>query len=68
MGKLSYNCGDGIIEIIYRDDSGAKIEHFKINQSDHQKQASILQMLQKKYGLFESVTIINVEKDSFFEY
>lgn len=68
MAKVSYNCGDGIIEIILRDDSGAKLEHFKLNQKDTLHQSKILKYLQKKYGLFDSITIINVEKEDFFEF
>ncbi|MCK9371129.1 hypothetical protein M0R04_14550 [Candidatus Dojkabacteria bacterium] len=46
-----YNRGDGILEVIIRDDSGGKVEHFKMNLKDVQAQAKLFKILQSKYGI-----------------
>jgi hypothetical protein len=61
-----------ILELFYRDISGTKLEHFKINQSDDLMQSKMIKIFQNKYGLFRKVTVnqqdIIESKDDFFEY
>jgi len=51
MNKVSYNSGDGILEIVVRDETGKKIEHFKMNLGDATRQAFVMRTLQDKYGI-----------------
>jgi len=46
-----YNSGDGIIEIIIRDETGAKIESFIVNQQDKRTQRQIAGILKSKYDI-----------------
>jgi len=64
---VKYGCGDGIIEVIIRDELGRKIEHFKMNLNDKLMQLNIFRKLRDKYELAIDSEIKFPEK-SFFEY
>lgn len=49
--KVSYNQGDGIIEIIVRTDTGAKLDKLVANQSDKKQHKKIGRILRDKYGI-----------------
>ena len=46
-----YNEGGEIIEIIIRENNGAKIETHKFNVSDSERANMIINTIKKKYGL-----------------
>lgn len=48
---VTYNRGDGILEIIIRDITGTKIDHFKVNLKDGKTQTKIFAMIRSKYGI-----------------
>jgi len=48
---VRYNRGDGIIHIIVRDETGAKIEQFRCNLKDNNRFISFLNYLSEKYGI-----------------
>ena len=64
-GRVVYNRGDGILEIIVRDETGMKIDHFKVNLNDKKRQARIFKQLKEKYGI--DYTTIE-EKEGFFDF
>lgn len=66
--KVSYNSGDGIIEIVVRDETGAKIDHFKANLRDNKRQKFISAMLKDKYGLDLVPMELDKEKEGFFDF
>jgi hypothetical protein len=46
-----YNSGDGVVEVIIRDETGAKVEVFTVNQKDTKKQKQISYVLKEKYDV-----------------
>lgn len=69
MSKITYNKGDGIIEIMIRDETGARIESFKSNLEDKSRQKWIGRQLKAKYGIDFSVSIVKNNKDEgFFDF
>jgi len=65
---VKYNTGDGIIEIIIRDEGGVKIEHFKVNLNDKLAQVNIFRKLIGKYGLAIDTGGAEFREKTFFEY
>lgn len=65
-----YNQGDGIIEVVVRDSSGAKMENFTMNQKDVKAHKRVSAILKEKYGvdftLYESIKIN--KEDGFFDF
>lgn len=51
MVRLKYNQGDGIIEIIIRDETMRKEESFKANLSDNKEISRIARLLKSKYNV-----------------
>jgi len=60
--KAVYNSGDGIVEIVVRDETGAKLEHFRMNWRDSKKHREVAVRLKNKYG------IELTGKEEFFEF
>jgi len=48
---VKYNSSDGIIEVIIRDETGRKLEHFKMNLNDKEIQITLFRKLRDKYGI-----------------
>lgn len=51
MGKVNYRKGDGVIEILVTDHTGAKELNFKANHSDKKAHREIAKTLSSKYGI-----------------
>lgn len=51
MGYVSYNKGDGILEIVVKDETGAKIDRFATNLKDKKRFKAIMNILSEKYNL-----------------
>lgn len=66
MSKVHYNSGDGIVEVIIRSDSGAKIEHLKSNLNSKDRITKIATRLFLKYDLDFSPNLES--KDDFFDF
>jgi len=48
---LKYNSIGTTVEIIIRDDSGAKLDSFKINSKDKKSLRKILRLIREKYAI-----------------
>lgn len=48
---VRYNAGDGIFEIILRDETGAKMMHFKANFKDTKRIREIIKFVVEKFGI-----------------
>jgi len=67
--KVVYNRGDGVIDVIVKDQSGAKIDKFSANHKDRKTQAAIGRFLKEKYGIeFLPMTLREEDKRSLFEF
>jgi len=64
--RVKYNDGDGIVEIIVRDETGLKLEHFKMNWKDTRRQSYISKKLKDKYGI--DLNPILPDSDGFFDF
>lgn len=51
MRRVRYNHGDEILEIIVKDQSGAKIEVFRCNGQDAEEYANIIMRIYKKFDI-----------------
>jgi len=48
---VRYNAGDGIFEIILRDETGAKMVHLKSNFKDTKRIKEIIKFVLEKFGI-----------------
>ncbi len=48
--KVTYGMGDGTTELIIRDATGNKLEHFKINWKDKKRMKLTLRRVDEKYN------------------
>lgn len=62
--KVHYDSGDGIIEVIVRDQTGGKIDKFTVNQLDIKGHKKIGAILRDKYG----VDFTPPKEKGFFDY
>jgi len=53
--------GSGILEIIIRDGTGMKLDHFTMNLADKKLQMKIFNIIGSKYG-------IEFSRDGFFDF
>lgn len=65
-----YNHGDGVIEVIVRDETGAKLEVFTVNQKDVKGHKRVSLILKEKYGVdFTIYENIKIDKEKgFFDF
>ena len=62
--KVHYGSGDGIIEVFIRDQTGARIDKFVVNQLDAKGIKKISAILRDKYG----VDFTPPKEKGFFDY
>jgi len=66
---VRYNDGDGVVEIIVRDETGTKVEHFKMNWKDTKRHAYISKKLKDKYGIDLNPILPDIpDTDSLFDF
>jgi len=66
FGKVSYETGDGIIEIIIRNSNGSKEEIYKANHKDKKTHAMIGRLLKDKWDIDLSPSTL--KDKTMFEY
>jgi len=63
-----YNAGDGVVEIVVRDETGSRQQSFTVNQSDKKKHRQIAIILYEKYGIDFIGGNYNKEEKGFFDF
>lgn len=66
--RVEYKRGDGVIEIIVRDQTGRKEDKFVANQKDRKAHKRIGTLLFNKYGIDFTPSIDIKEEKGFFDY